>query len=66
MENKNKVRVGTLLALRAKDMGEVFSEQSKPWIVETPKRKAGNASVFKLPEFLELMKIDGVSVTAVD
>eukprot|EP00972_Heterocapsa_arctica_P038539 5680110-Heterocapsa_arctica.AAC.1 len=62
MESKNKVRVGTLLALRARDIGQVFSEQDKPWVVLTPKRRVGNASVFKLPEILELMTIKGVSV----
>eukprot|EP00972_Heterocapsa_arctica_P066460 9807394-Heterocapsa_arctica.AAC.1 len=47
-------------------MGQVLGEQGKPWIVETPKRRAGNASVFKLPEIIELMSVVGVSVAAVD
>ena len=48
--DKEKVRVGTLLALRAAQGIDVQKRAGKPWILETPSPRPRVSSVFSLPE----------------
>ena len=52
-EDKEKVRVGTLLAQRTAEAVGLFEEQAKPSITEQPKWKKDNDSVsmYNLDEF---------------
>ena len=49
-EEKESVRIGTLLALRSKDAFMEAYRRNLPGWFETPKRRPGKPSVFKLPE----------------
>ena len=51
---KEQCRIGTLHALRAHEMAQIFDDRSLPWLAETPLIRRGHPSVFKLPEWLAL------------
>ena len=61
-EEKEDVRMGTLLALRAADTFMIFYELGKPVILEQPSRpEHGDAiSMLNLPEFKRILKLGGV------
>ena len=65
---KDRVRVGTLLALRAAEVGKLFLELPSrpgkvwPWAIETPARQPKVPSVFKLPEVSYLTSLDDVEI----
>ena len=62
-EEKETLRLGTLLALRAVEVFGLFVLQGKPTILEQPARRAGPGSIsmFDLPEFKAMLGADGVS-----
>ena len=59
---KEDVKLGTLLALRGEELCRRFDDQGKPYWSETPGMRDGHPSVFKLPEYLDLRKREGVEV----
>jgi hypothetical protein len=67
-KDKDRVRIGTLLALRAAEAGKLFLELPShpgkvwPWVIETPARQPGVPSVFKLPEVSYLTSLDNVEI----
>ena len=67
-KDKEKVRIGTLLALRAAEAGKLFLELPScpgtawPWVIETPAQHPGVPSVFKLPEVSYLTSLDHVEI----
>ena len=50
-DEKEQVRLGTLLALRKAHMCSLMYQQHRPFWAETPARRDGSPSVFKLPEY---------------
>ena len=62
-KDKEAVRVGTLLAVRAAEVMNAFVDQCKPVRVEQPiwKRDGRSVSMFNLDEFATLLKRMGVS-----
>ncbi len=66
VEDKNKVKEGTLLALRANKTARHAHSASKPWLLEQPHWRDESTSMFMLDEFQELMKQDGVFVHTFD
>jgi len=66
VEDKNKVKEGTLLALRANKTARHAQSSSKPWLLEQPHWREGATSMFMLDEFQELMEQDGVYVHTFD
>ena len=63
-EEKESVRIGTLLAIRCEAACRFASTHGLPWWFETPKRRPGNASVFKLPVLIDLAASQGVDILA--
>ena len=63
-EEKKKVRLDTLLALRFHAAAKKLIAQGKPVIIETPKRDPGHPSVFGLDEFEALAQQPGVQITS--
>lgn len=66
VEDKNKVKEGTLLPLRANKTARHAHYASKPWILEQPHWREEATSMFMLDEFQELMEQDGVYVHTFD
>lgn len=66
VEDKNKVKEGTLLSLRANKTARHAHYASKPWILEQPHWREEATSMFMLDEFQELMEQDGVYVHTFD
>ena len=67
--DKDKVKVGTLLALRAAEVFRAFKEQGKPVILEQPHWKQEDpaaVSMFDLDEYQELMSDDAVQLADFD
>ena len=68
-EKKEYIRVGTLCAFRAASMVEELlqlspaAEVPMPVCIETPERRDGQPSVFKLPEVIVLDKDSRVAIT---
>ena len=62
-KDKEAVRIGTLLAVRAAEVMNTFVDQCKPVCVEQPiwKRDGRSVSMFNLDEFATLLKRVGVS-----
>ena len=60
-EDKEKVRIGTALALRSADAAHRFQAKGLPWLFETPRPKPGKPSVFSLPEVAALLELEGVT-----
>ena len=61
-EEKEKVRVGNVLAIRSSRVCRNSHQSKKPWILEQPhhRKEANKTSMFNLDEFQELMRLDGV------
>ena len=57
---KEKVKIGTLLAKRACDTATHAHEHNKPWALEQPHWREGSTSMFTLDEFQELLRREGV------
>lgn len=59
---KEKVRVGNVLAIRSSRVCKRSHLSKKPWILEQPHHRVnqGKTSMFNLDEFQELMELDGV------
>ena len=51
IHDKEKVRMGTLLAVRASEIASIANRLSLPYLAETPGLRQGYPSVFKLPEW---------------
>ena len=56
------VRIGTALALRCLEASTIMCDQNKCFWFETPKRRKGVPSVFKLQEALAVAAREGVSI----
>ena len=65
VESKEAVRVGTCVAVRCFEMTRWMVENGRPCWYETPARKSGHPSVFKLSEVIETENIDGVCIMKV-
>lgn len=61
-QEKQRVREGTLLAMRARDTAKEAQKQKKPWILEQPHWRDGATSMFTLDEFIELMDNEDVHI----
>ena len=61
-EEKEDLRLGTLLALRAVEVFGLFVNQHKPALLEQPARRPelGAISMFDLPEFKTMLSTEGV------
>ena len=59
---KEKVRVGNVLAIRSSRVCKRSQQTKKPWILEQPhhRQDKGKTSMFTLDEFVELLEMDGV------
>ena len=57
---KEKIRQGTLLGMRAHQVADYATEADKPWILEQPHWREGKTSLFTLDEFQELLSRDNV------
>ena len=53
---KEKVKEGTLLALRGHGVAKFAQANSKPWIVEQPHWRPGQTSMYMLDEYMDLAK----------
>ena len=58
--DKQKVAMGTLLALRGAEMANLFCGIGRSFWGETPGERMGRPQVFKLPDWLELAAREGV------
>ena len=54
VKQKKDAQLGTLLGERAAEIADIATQQSAPWLAETPLVRAGAPSVFKLPRWLDL------------
>ena len=61
-EEKEKVRVGNVLAIRSSRVCKRSQTEKTPWILEQPHHnvRRGKTSMFTLDEFQELLNMDGV------
>ena len=66
--DKEKVKLGTLLAVRTTEASTEFHEQRKPFIVEQPRWKQDGTSVsmYNLDEFQQLLELVGVECIELD
>ena len=63
-ESKEECRKGTSIAMRCMEMiAWMISSQRSAWY-ETPRRKAGHPSVFKLPAAIGIAEREGVSIVS--
>ena len=53
-EEKEAVRLGTLLGIRARDLCSAFQDAELPWLNESPPQEEGQTSLFGLDEWIEL------------
>ena len=63
-QDKQKMAIGTLLALRGSEAANLFYQLGLPFWGETPHQRDGKPSVFKLPSWMELLAQPGVSLRA--
>ena len=56
ISDKDKVRTGTILALRGEVVARTCTGMDIPWIAETPEHKVGKPSVLLLPEWSDTLK----------
>ena len=67
-KDKEDARIGTLLVLRAAEVGDLFLELPSPsgapwpWTLENPARRPGCASAFKLPELIKQRKDSRIDI----
>lgn len=59
--DKEKVRIGTLIAVRCARAARTMHAKGLPWTWETPDPRPGKPSVFVLPEVQALDELPGVS-----
>mgnify|MGYP000712768585 CR=1 FL=1 len=45
---------------RALEMAAVMQEIRRPWVIETPKKKAGYPNLFELPEYIQFRKTHNI------
>ena len=64
-EEKERVKIGTLLALRARDYLLAFKRKGLPVILEQPKVADGRPSMMKLDEFAEILKDENCKTTEI-
>ncbi len=64
--DKEKVRVGTALALQTAQALKKLTEARAPWIFETPWPRSGQPSITALPEMSEALSHSGVRRVQVD
>eukprot|EP00972_Heterocapsa_arctica_P108536 15982843-Heterocapsa_arctica.AAC.1 len=64
-KDKDKVRLGTLLAVRVAQAARAFHARRLPWNFETPARWSEQPSVFELPEVKALDALPGVSTCSI-
>ena len=62
-EQKEKVRIHTLMAVRVATALDLLTELRIPWLFETPAIHAGQVSMAHLDEYRALLKMDGVKHT---
>jgi hypothetical protein len=60
-EQSDRVRFGTLLALRSAEVAKLALAQSVPWLVEQPMNQEGRPHMFLLFEWAEILKLEGVN-----
>eukprot|EP00435_Cladocopium_sp_Y103_P021519 s4006_g5.t1 len=65
-EDKKRVQEGNVLALRAHSTASQATQCRKPWILEQPHEREGKPSMFKLEEYRELEKEQGVQRATFD
>lgn len=63
---KEKVKEGTLLALRGHGVAKFAQANSKPWIVEQPHWRPGQTSMYMLDEYMDLAISDDVAFHTFD
>ena len=63
-DEKEAVKIGTACARRALDMAAVVQELKPPWVIETPKKQAGNPNLFELPEYLRFREAHNIEPQA--
>ena len=61
-EEKKQVREETILSFRACDVARHATTRGKPWILAQPQWVNGDASMFMLDEFAELLRVPGVRI----
>ena len=61
-QERLRVREGTLLSLRARDVAMKAQKVNKPWVLEQPHWREGKTSMFCLDEFQELLDQEGVRI----
>ena len=54
VKQKKDVQLGTLPGVRAAEIADIATQQSAPWLAETPLVREGAPSVFKLPRWLDV------------
>ena len=54
-DEQEKVRLGTLLAVRAADICRRFADLDLPWLAENPPQSEGKPSLFGLDEWVQLI-----------
>ena len=54
LKDKEKVRIGTILALRGAALAKECIVQGVPWLAETPKFREGSPSLLRLPEWMDI------------
>ncbi len=55
LKDKEKVRVGTILALRGAALAKECLAKDIPWLAETPQFKEGEPSLLRLPEWADII-----------
>ena len=63
IEQAEKVRIHTLMAVRVAQALDLLTELRIPWLYETPAIHAGQVSMAHLDEYVALLKKDGVQHT---
>ena len=66
IEDKAKVKEGTLLSRRAHSTAQRAQTHEKPWVLEQPHWREDGTSMFMLDEFLELAAEEGVEFHTFD
>lgn len=62
IDEKEQVKVGTLLALRAHEVAQHAQQRDKPWILEQPHWRTDQTSMFTLDEFQSLLQFENVNI----
>lgn len=65
-EEKESLRLGTLLAIRSRDSCAAAHRRSVPWLNENPPEREGEVSLFALDEWVELTSAAGAHRNLLD